>query len=267
LHIFADARRVVIKVGTSTLTHATGHINIRKTRRLVSVFADLANAGRQVVLVTSGALSVGVGKLGLPERPGDTPTRQAAAAVGQCQLMYLYDNLFSGHNRTIAQVLLTKDIVDQPPRRQNVANTLEQLLSMNVIPIVNENDTVSTDELEGENIGDNDTLSAIVATLVGADVLVLVSDIAGLYTANPREDPGAVLIPEVREITPEVMAAASGTGSKRGTGGMLTKMCAARIATAAGIDMAIVSGDNPDNLYDLFDGKPCGTHFVAARQG
>jgi len=263
LNRFTQAQRIVIKVGTSTLTYATGRVNIRRTEKFVGVLSDLANAGKEVVLVTSGALSVGCGKLRLTERPGDTPTRQAAAAVGQCELMYLYDNLFSRHHHIVAQVLLTKDIVDDGLRRQNVINTFDRLLSMGAIPIVNENDTVAVDELEGENFGDNDTLSAIVAELVDADALVLISDIAGLYTANPRENPDARLIPVVEEIDETILATASGSGSSRGTGGMITKMQAAKIATDAGIDMSIISGDDPDLLYDLFDGKPVGTHFVA----
>ena len=266
MNIFSKAKRVVVKVGTSTLTYSTGMINIRRTEKLVSALADLANSGRQVVLVTSGALSVGCGKLGLRERPGDTPTRQAAAAVGQCELMYLYDNLFSSYNRTVAQVLLTKDIVNDSLRRQNVVNTFEKLLSMGVIPVVNENDTVSVDELEGENLGDNDSLSAIVAELAGADVLVLISDIAGLYTQNPRENPHAQLIPVVDKIDDYILSIASGSGSSRGTGGMTTKVQAAVIATAAGIDMAIISGEAPGLLYDLFDGEPVGTHFVARKE-
>lgn len=266
MNTFKQAKRVVIKLGTSTLTYATGNVNIRRISGLVRVLADLANEGRQMILVSSGALSVGCGKLGLRHRPKDTPTRQAASAVGQCELMYLYDNLFSEYNHNIAQVLLTKDITDDKLRRQNVVNTFERLLEMGTIPIVNENDTVAVDELEGENFGDNDYLSALVAELCGADVLVLVSDIAGLHVENPRQNPRAELIPIVEEIDDKIIAMASGVGSSRGTGGMATKIQAAQLATGAGIDMAIISGEQPELLYDLFDGKPTGTHFVARRR-
>ncbi len=263
MNCFEKAKRIVVKVGTSTLTYATGRVNIRRVEKFVNVLADLANSGKELVLVTSGALSIGCGRMGLQERPKDTPTRQAMAAVGQCELMYLYDELFTRHNHTVAQVLLTKDIVEDDHRRQNVVNTFSRLLSLGVIPVINENDTVAVDELEGENFGDNDTLSAIVATLVDADVLVLISDIPGLFTRNPREDPSATLIPTVEDISEEIIATASGSGSSRGTGGMITKVHAAQIATQAGIDMAIISGENPLLLYDLFDGKQVGTHFMA----
>lgn len=259
---FTSAKRVVVKVGTSTLTYETGLINIRRVEKLVKTLSDIKNSGKQIVLVTSGAIGVGAGKLGLLERPSDTPGRQAAAAVGQCELMQIYDHAFNSYNHTVAQVLLTKDVVDDEPRRQNVVKTFERLLTMGVIPVVNENDTVAVDELEGENIGDNDTLSAIVAQLVHADALVIMSDIDGLFDANPRTDPGAKLIPVVTEINAEIEAHARGSGSKRGTGGMTTKIQAARIAVTAGIDMAIISGENPYTLYKLFDGEAVGTHFV-----
>lgn len=263
MNCFEAAKRVVVKVGTSTLTYETGLINIRRVETFVKVLADLKNSGKELVLVTSGAIGVGVGKLGLSERPKDTPGKQAAAAVGQSELMQIYDTAFGGYNHTIAQVLLTKDVVSHDDRKQNVMNTFERLLSLGVVPIVNENDTVAVDELEGGNIGDNDTLSAIVATLVHADSLVIMSDIDGLFDRNPRVNPDARLIPVVSEINEEIEAYASGTGSKRGTGGMITKVHAAKIATDAGVDMAIINGVNPYTLYDLFDGKAVGTHFVA----
>lgn len=259
---FAAAKRVVVKVGTSTLTYETGMINIRRVEKLVKTLSDIKNSGKQIVLVTSGAIGVGVGKLGLLERPSDTPGRQAAAAVGQCELMQIYDHAFNGYNHTVAQVLLTKDVVSDDTRRQHVVNTFERLLTMGVLPVVNENDTVSVDELAGENFGDNDTLSAIVAQLVHADALVIMSDIDGLFDANPRTDPDAKLIPVVDEITAEIEAHARGTGSKRGTGGMATKIQAAKIAVDSGVDMAIISGENPYTLYKLFDGEPVGTHFL-----
>lgn len=260
---FTSAKRVVVKVGTSTLTYETGMTNIRRVEKFVKALADIKNSGKQVILVTSGAISVGAGKLGMTDRPSDTPGRQAAAAVGQCELMQMYDHAFNSYNHTVAQVLLTKDCVKDETRRCNIVNTFERLLTMGVIPVVNENDTVAVDELEGDNFGDNDTLSAIVAQLVHADALVIMSDIDGLFDANPRTNPDARLIPVVEEIDAEIEAHARGTGSKRGTGGMTTKIHAAKIAVNAGIDMAIISGENPYTLYKLFDGEAVGTHFVA----
>lgn len=262
MNCFSSAKRIVVKVGTSTLTYETGLINIRRVETFVKVLADLKNSGREIVLVTSGAIGIGAGKLGLLERPKDTPGRQAAAAVGQSELMQIYDHAFTGYNHTVAQVLLTKDIIEDEARRTNVVNTFERLLSLKAVPIVNENDTVAVDELEGDNFGDNDTLSAIVATLVHADALVIMSDIDGLFDDNPRKNPNAKLIPVVTEIDAEIEAHASGSGSNRGTGGMVTKIHAAKIATAAGIDMAVISGENPHTLYKLFDGEQVGTHFV-----
>ena len=261
---FKQANRIVVKVGTSTIAYNTGLINIRRVESLVKVLADLANSGKQVVLVTSGAIGVGCGKLGLHERPKDVPGKQAAAAVGQCELMYLYDNLFSAYNRTVAQVLLTKDVVDSENRKQNVINTFCRLLDLRVIPIINENDTVSIDELEGEQerFGDNDTLSAVVAGLVHADALIILSDIDGLYTDNPRTNPNAKLIPEVTKIDDSIRAMASGAGSSHGTGGMITKINAAEISMNAGIPMAVLSGEDPALLYELLAGGQVGTHFI-----
>ena len=258
----ATAKRIVVKVGTSTLTHKSGRINIRLMEELVKVLADIQNSGRELVLVSSGAIGVGVGKLGLRERPRDIPGKQAAAAVGQCELMYLYDRYFSEYNHTVGQVLLTRYSLDDPESRENVHNTFETLLALGAIPVVNENDTVATDEIR---VGDNDTLSAIVAKIIGADALVLLTDIDGLYTADPTKDPGAVLVPEVREIDDRLMETASGAGSSRGTGGMVTKLAAGRIALSAGADMYIVSGKDPRILYDLVEGKAVGTHFIAKK--
>ncbi len=255
-----DANRIVVKVGTSTLTHRTGHINIRLMEALVKVLADIHNYGKELVLVTSGAIGVGVGKLGLRERPGDIPGKQAAAAVGQCELMYLYDRYFSEYNHTVAQVLLTKYTFDDPEGRENARNTFRKLLELGAIPVVNENDTVATDEIK---FGDNDSLSAVVAGMIEADCLVILTDIDGLYSANPQTDPGAVLVPEVEEITQAVLDSAGGAGSALGTGGMLTKLQAARIATGAGVDMYIINGKAPERLYDLLEGKAVGTHFAA----
>ena len=254
-----EAKRIVVKVGTSTLTHPSGHINIRLMEKLVKVLSDIKNTDREMVLVSSGAIGVGMGKLGLRERPQTIPGKQAAAAVGQCELMYLYDKYFSEYNHTVGQVLLTRYSLDNAESSENVRNTFESLFGMGAIPVVNENDTVATAEIR---VGDNDTLSAIVAKIIGADALVILSDIDGLYTADPAKDAAAVLVPEVREIDDALMATASGAGSSRGTGGMLTKLSAGRIATGVGADMYIVNGKNPDVLYDLLEGKAVGTHFI-----
>ena len=262
---FSKARRVVVKVGSSTLTHESGLLNIRRVEQLVKVLADIENSGRQVVLVSSGAMAVGVGKLGLREKPCDMPGKQAVAAIGQCELMYIYDKHFSEYNHVTSQVLLTRDVVDDPMRKRNVQNTFERLLGLGTIPIVNENDTVCTEEIEhAATFGDNDTLSATVAELAGADLLVILSDIDGLFDGNPRENPDAKLLHEVKEITPEIEACAAGAGSARGTGGMITKIHAAQIATAAGVDMVIMNGAQPKRLYDLFENAEIGTYFPAA---
>ena len=249
--------RIVVKVGTSTLAHATGRLNIRHVEELVKVLSDLKNAGHQVILVSSGAIGMGVGKLNLPGKPSDMPTKQAAAAVGQCELMYTYDKLFLQYNHTVAQVLLTGEDVDHPERRENFENTMERLLELGVI---NENDTIATAEIK---VGDNDTLGAIVACCTKADLLVLLSDIEGLYTADPRKDPNAKLIPTVEEVTPEIEALAGGVGSSLGTGGMATKLRAAKMVTAQGCDMVITNGEHPERLYDIAEGKDVGTRFVA----
>lgn len=256
--------RIVVKLGTSTLTHATGRLNIRRVETLCKTLSDLKNAGHEIVLVSSGAIGMGVGKLQLPGRPADMPTKQAAAAVGQCELMYVYDKLFSEYHHTVAQVLLTGSDVQDARRRSNMRTTLLRLLELQAIPIVNENDAVTTDEIGVENtIGENDTLSAIVTELTEASLLVLLSDIDGLYTADPHQDPTARLIERVEEITPEIEALAGGSGSALGTGGMTTKLSAARRATAAGADMIIANGRNPELLYRIAAGEPVGTRFIA----
>jgi len=251
--------RIVIKIGTSTLAHHTGRLNIRRTEVLCKVISDLKNAGHEIVMVSSGAIGMGAGKLSLKERPSDMPTKQ----VGQCELMYTYDKLFGEYNHTVAQILLTSEDIEHDDRRQNVENTMERLLSLGAIPIINENDTISTSEIV---IGDNDTLSAIVASTVHADLLVLLSDIDGLFTADPRKDPSATLIPTVCEITPEIKAMTSGAGTNLGTGGMTTKIQAAQIATENGIDMVIANGADPVILYDIADGKQAGTRFLAQKK-
>ena len=255
--------RIVVKVGTSTLAHPTGRLNIRHVEELVKVLSDLKNAGHEVVLVSSGAIGMGVGKLNLPGKPSDMPAKQAAAAVGQCELMYTYDKLFSQYNHTVAQILLTGDDVDHEDRRRNFENTMARLLELGALPVINENDTVATAEIK---VGDNDTLGGIVACSVGADLLVLLSDIEGLYTADPRKDPDARLIPTVEAVTPEIEALAGGKGSDLATGGMETKLRAAKMVTAAGCDMVIANGQHPERLYDIAEGKAVGTRFLGAKK-
>ena len=251
--------RVAIKVGTSTLAHATGRLNIRRVEELCRVLSDLKNSGHEVILVSSGAIGMGVGKLSLKERPADIPTKQAAAAVGQCELMYTYDKLFSEYNHTVAQLLLTGSDFRHDDRYHNFQNTMRRLLELDVLPIINENDTIATEEIK---VGDNDTLSAMVAVSVGAEKLILLSDIDGLYTADPHKNPDAKLIPEVAEITPEILALAGGEGSSLGTGGMRTKLHAAEMCVAAGCEMVIMNGEDPRLLYDLFEGQSVGTRFL-----
>ncbi len=251
--------RIVIKVGTSTLAHAGGHLNIRRIEILCKVISDLKNAGNEIILVSSGAIGMGVGKLSLKSRPTDIPTKQAAAAVGQCELMYTYDKLFSEYRHTVAQILLTGDDLNHEDRRLNFENTLSRLLELGAIPVINENDTIATQEIV---IGDNDTLGAIVAVCAKADVLVILSDIDGLCTADPHKDASARLIPVVKEITPEIIALAGGKGSDLGTGGMATKLHAAQITTEQGTDTVILNGSDPQILYDLFNGQAVGTRFL-----
>ena len=250
--------RIVIKIGTSTLTHSSGHLNIRRVEELCKIISDIKNAGHEVIMVSSGAIGMGVGKLGLQERPRDIPTKQAAAAVGQCELMYTYDKLFSEYNHTVAQLLITGDDVKNQLRHENFSNTLNRLLEMGAIPIINENDTVSTDEIV---IGDNDTLAAIVSESVKADTLVLLSDIDGLYTADPHTNPDATLIEHIAKIDDSILALAGGSSSKQGTGGMVTKLQAAKICMGCGCDMIIANGDEPMNLYKIVDGISVGTKF------
>ncbi|MBQ8600268.1 MAG: glutamate 5-kinase [Clostridia bacterium] len=255
--------RVVVKVGTSTLTHQTGHLNIRHIETLCKVLSDLKNAGHELILVSSGAIGMGVGKLSLKERPSDMPTKQAAAAVGQCELMYTYDRLFSEYNHTVAQILITGEDMNHAERYANFRNTLHRLLELGVLPIINENDTVSTAEIA---VGDNDTLGAIVAEGAGAELLILLTDIDGLYTADPRRDPNAKQIPLVEKITDEIFALAGGKGSALGTGGMATKLHAAELCMKQGISTVIADGGDPAILYDIFEGKQVGTLFKGAKE-
>ena len=250
--------RIVVKIGTSTLAHPSGHLNIRRVEQLCKILSDIKNSGHQLIMVSSGAIGMGVGKLGLRSRPADIPTKQAAAAVGQCELMYTYDKLFSEYNHTVAQLLITGDDVKNDARHNNFSNTLNRLLELGVLPIINENDTVSTDEIV---IGDNDTLAAIVADSVKADKLVLLSDIDGLYTADPHKDPNAKLISRITAIDDNILALAGGSNGSQGTGGMVTKLQAARICMACGCEMVIANGADPVNLYHILDGKAVGTTF------
>lgn len=254
--------RIVIKVGTSTLTHGTGKLNIRRVELLCKVMSDLKNAGHELVLVSSGAIAMGVGKMNMTRKPTDIPTKQALAAIGQCELMYIYDKLFSEYHHTVAQVLLTGSDVEDSQRHLNFQNTMFKLLEMGAFPIINENDTVATAEIA---VGDNDTLGAIVATNIRADLLILMSDIEGLYTADPRQDPNAKLIPLVEEITPDILALAGGSGSELGTGGMVTKLRAAKMCMDAGCDMIIMNGERPNDLYRIVDGENIGTRFKGGR--
>ena len=247
-------------MGTSTLTHRTARLNIRRVQNLVKTLADLQNAGHEIVLVSSGAIALGMGKLGMTKRPQDTPGKQACAAVGQCELMYMYDKFFAEYSIVVAQVLLTKYVLLED-RRQHVVNSMERLLSQGVIPIVNENDTVAIDELELE-VGENDSLAANVATIANADLLVIMSDIDGLYDKDPHVHEDARLIPEVGKITDDIRDLAGGAGSALGTGGMATKIKAVEIAHAADIDVVLMNGKNPRKLYDLFEDKPVGTIFA-----
>ncbi len=266
-----ETQRVVVKVGTSTLTHSSGSLNLRSMERLVRVLADLGGSGHEVILVTSGAIAVGTARMGLDERPRALRMKQAAAAVGQCRMMHIYDKLFSEYNCTVAQILLTGDDVEDPARAEHLRNTFTSLLELGIIPVVNENDSVSSAEIETGHhkvLGDNDTLSAIVAELCRADLLVLLSDIDGLYDADPRTHPEAKLLHQVAALTPEILEMAGGAGTWRGTGGMATKLSAARIAMAAGCDMVITNGARPEDLYGIAEGRDIGTRFISQkRQG
>ena len=255
--------RIVVKVGTSTLAHPTGRLNIQRMEKLCKVLSDLKNMGHEIILVSSGAIAMGFGKLNLSERPKDVPTKRASAAVGQCELMYIYDKLFTEYNHTVAQLLITApDIEEGGVRKQNFHNTLARLLELGALPVINENDTISTEEF---GIGDNDTLSAIVAVTIQADLLILLSDIDGLFDGDPRKNPDAKLIDTVEKIDEHIISLGGGSGSNLGTGGMATKLRAAQMATAAGCEMVIANGQSPEVLYDVAAGKRVGTRFLAKR--
>ncbi len=263
MNYFENIRRLVVKVGTSTLTHDNGRLNLRRMDHLTRVLADLRNRGIEIILVSSGAIGVGVSKLKLPAKPHDIGGRQACAAVGQCELMYIYDKFFGEYGHVTAQVLLTRDCVDDKARLQNIRNAFDRLLDMGALPIINENDTVATEEIE---FGDNDRLSAIVAQVVHADALVILTDIDGLHAENPKSNPDAPLIHIVEEISENTKHIAGGAGSSRGTGGMYTKIIAAENATEAGITTAIIDGSAPENLYALLSGEEIGTIFPGRRR-
>ncbi len=259
-----NIKRLVVKVGTSTLTYETGKTNIRRMMKLCSVLADLHNSGIDVTLVTSGAIGVGVGKLGLSEKPADIPGRQAAATIGQCELMFMYDKFFGEYGQKIGQLLVTKSDFDCPERCQNLTNTFEKLFEYGAIPIVNENDSVATDEIV---FGDNDSLSATVAVLTNADALVILTDTDGLFDSDPTENPEAKIIPVVDRIDGDIKKLCGGAGTKRGTGGMITKVHAAEVATNAGITTVVMNGSAPQDLYKLIDGRLTGTLFKAQKKG
>ncbi len=251
-------KRIVIKVGTSTLTYEGGKLNISNIERLCRVVCDLKNRGYDVVIVSSGAIGVGVNKLRLEQRPTSVEEKQAVAAVGQSMLMHIYDKLFLEYGHNVAQVLLTRDDVHLPKRKENIINTFNALFKFGTIPIVNENDTVAVDEIV---FGDNDTLSAVIANVSSADLLIILSDIDGLYSADPRKDENAKLIPVVTEITDEIQKLAGGAGTANGTGGMITKLHAAEICMENHIPMVIVNGKNIPIVYDILDGNFIGTLF------
>ena len=261
LHI-NEVRRIVVKVGTSTLTYENGKLNIRRIERLVRTISDLQNRGFDMVLVSSGAVGVGAAKLGLGGRPRELAMKQAAAAVGQCELMHIYDKMFLEYGINVAQILLTRENIVDTEQRANIHNTFTELTKIGVVPIINENDSVATAELKHiENFGDNDTLSAVVARMCEADLLVIFSDIDGLYDSDPHKNPQAKLISHVPVITSKVRKMAGGAGSSLGTGGMATKIGAAELCMDANIPMLVANGDKQGLLYDIVDGKPVGTLF------
>ena len=253
--------RIVIKIGTSTLAHKSGELNIRRTEELCRIISDIKNSGIEVIIVSSGAIGMGAAKLSLPGRPQDIATKQAAAAVGQCELMYRYDKLFAEYHHNVAQILLTGSDFQNEDRHLNFTNTISRLLELKALPIINENDTIATDEIK---VGDNDTLSALVSVSVSADMLILLSDIDGLFTADPHKVPNAQLIKEIYEINDDILSLAGDTSSGLGTGGMKTKLTAADICMKGGCDMVIANGAVPKVLYDIINNEnPICTHFIS----
>ena len=258
-----EAKRIVVKVGTSTLTYDNGNINLTRIEKLARVLSDILNSGKEVVLVSSGAIGVGVSKLKLKEKPDTIREKQAVASVGQCELMHIYSKFFGEYSHVVGQVLLTRDVVEDDHIRENVCNTFETLLEHKIVPIVNENDTVSIDEIENiVRFGDNDNLSAIVAGLCKADLLVILSDIDGFYDSDPRSNEKAQLLKVVREVTSELEECAGGAGSNLGTGGMITKLAAAKTAAEAGVDMVLANGSDPSVVLDILNGQDVGTLFI-----
>ena len=257
---FKNAKILVVKVGTSTLTYETGKLNIRRLMKLCSVLSDISNSGVDVVLVTSGAIGVGTGKLGLPVKPEDVPGRQAAATVGQCELMFMYDKFFGEYGKKVGQLLVTKSDFEDVERSENLQNTFRRLFDYGAIPIVNENDSVATDEIV---FGDNDSLSATVAKLVEADGLIILTDTDGLFDANPNENEDARLISVVDSITQDIIDLCGGAGTELGTGGMITKVRAAQAAVSAGIPTVVMNGSSPQDIYKIMDGRQFGTLFKA----
>ncbi len=260
MNIVRDAKRIVVKIGSSTLTHENFRMNLRRIEALTRTLSEFKNSGKEIVLVSSGAISAGVAKMGLDKKPARTEEKQALAAIGQSELMRIYEHFFSMFGHTVGQILLTKDIMDNEKSRRNAENTFRTLLKMGCIPIVNENDTVSFDEIE---FGDNDTLSAYISVICSADCLIILSDIDGLYDADPHKNKDAHLIHTVAKIDEKILSFAGGAGSNRGTGGLITKLHAAEIVTGHGIPMFIINGENPEVLYDLFEGRHIGTYFMS----
>ncbi|MBN1182918.1 MAG: glutamate 5-kinase [Bacteroidales bacterium] len=255
-----NKKRLVIKIGTSSLTYPNGRLNFHRIEKFANVLSAIHKDGRDVILVSSGSIAVGAGRMGMDKKPQRLAEKQALAAIGQAELIKIYQKFFDEYDQFVAQVLLTKDGIINPVRRNNARNTLKALTDMNIIPIINENDTVATQEIE---FGDNDTLSADVAVLAGADLLIMLSDIDGLYSSDPRKDPNAKIIPMVMEISNEMEESAKGAGTSFGTGGMVTKITAAKVCRTEGIDTVIINGNNPDNIYKLLSGEEIGTLFVA----
>lgn len=265
----AAKKRIVVKVGTSTVCHGGKGLNFKNIDALARALADIKNEGHEVILVSSGAIGAGCGKLNLKARPTDLRAKQAVAAVGQCDLMHIYDKIFGEYGVTVGQILLTRDDVDRPTVRQNLLGTFESLLNLGVIPVVNENDSVGTEEIKAEHksFGENDTLSAVVAVLVSADMLIILSDIDGLYDDDPKKNKQARLIPVVGQLTDRIVRLAGGAGSSFGTGGMATKLAAAKLATENGIDMVIANGTEPQKMYDIVNGGLVGTLFQKKQKG
>jgi glutamate 5-kinase len=265
-----NSKRIVIKVGTSTLTYDTGKVNFSRIEKLARVISDLANQGKELVLVTSGAIGVGADRLKLKEKPKTIPEKQAAAAVGQCELMHIYSKIFSEYGYVVGQILLTRDVIGDETCRKNVINTFQTLIGNKVVPIVNENDSVSVVEIkvgESYNFSENDTLAAIVAKIIEADLLIILSDVDGFYDCDPRSNSNAKKFDVIEEITPEIEKCAGGVGSNRGTGGAVTRLRAAKTATSSGVNMVLANGKDPDTIKDIINGENLGTLFLSLKGG